>query len=112
MTDFDTFWAAYPRREAKLNAMKAYDRARRIATAGDILAGVERYKAVMPDEKRFIPLPASFLNAGRWMDDYTPPVKRTVVDADWWDECARIHRGECGGDRMAHHVRKQIEKAS
>lgn len=77
MTDFDAFWIAYPRKEAKLAAMKAYEKARRLASAEDILDGVERYKLTMPEEKQYRPLPASWLNAGRWMDepDYVPALK-------------------------------------
>lgn len=88
---FDQFWAAYPRREAKLNALKAYEKARRLASAEDILAGVERYKRTMPEDKQYRPLPASWLNAGRWMDEEDEPVRRET----WFDECAREHGGTC-----------------
>jgi hypothetical protein len=67
--EFDQFWQAYPRREAKLAALKAYKNARRLATAEDILAGVRQYKLRMPEDRQYRPLPASFLNAGRWMDE-------------------------------------------
>lgn len=110
--NFDAFWAAYPRREAKLDAIKAYAKARTQATAAEILDGVERYKQTMPDEKRYRPLPASWLNAGRWLDEYDEPAPRKAADADWFTECREIHNGECEGDRMRHHVRMSIEKAS
>jgi len=78
MNDFDSFWAAYPRREAKLDAVKAYAKARTQASAAEILDGVERYKQTMPEEKRYRPLPASWLNAGRWMDEYDEPVQKAA----------------------------------
>jgi hypothetical protein len=105
VTGFDTFWAAYPRREAKLDAMKAYDKARKLASAEDILAGVERYKRTMPDEKRYRPLPASWLNAGRWMDEDDTeerPIARrepcshqpTCNSPQWCDVLRARERGE------------------
>jgi hypothetical protein len=105
--DFDIFWAAYPRREAKLAALKAYTKARRLASAEDILAGVERYKLRMPEERQYRPLPASFLNAGRWMDEDDQPV--TVVREYWADECQREHGGTCS--RQWDHVYKMRESA-
>lgn len=95
--DFQAFWAAYPRREAKFNAMKAYEKARRFASAEDILAGVERYKQHMPDEKQYRPLPASFLNAGRWMDEYEDQPRQTrgalTYSADFANWCQ--HQPKC-----------------
>jgi hypothetical protein len=74
--EFAAFWLCYPRREAKINAMKAYVQARKLASAEDILAGVERYKRTMPAERQYRPLPASWLNAGRWMDEDDEPLPR------------------------------------
>lgn len=70
--DFDTFWDRYPRRVGKLSAIKAYQKALIVATSDEILAGVELYRRHLPDEPRFIAHAATWLNAGRWMDDYTP----------------------------------------
>ena len=103
--DFDIFWAAYPRREAKLAALKAYTKARRLASAEDILAGVERYKLRMPEDRQYRPLPASFLNAGRWMDEDDAPVVQPER-VDWFDECQAMHGGECGLNQQRHAQRK------
>lgn len=75
---FNEFWAAYPKRKAKDAARKAFDRALdRIPgdALATILAGIER---AMPgwDDPKFIPHPASWLNAGCWDDD--PPAPRTL----------------------------------
>lgn len=107
MSEFDTFWATYPNRIGKLAAEKAYAKARKKATAAEILDGVARYIAQKPEWKEWC-VPTTFLNQGRWMDEYAP-VKREAIDADWWEECQRLHQGECGGDRMRHHVRKQLD---
>lgn len=70
MSDFESFWLAYPRKIGKLAAKKAWERACRLATADAILAGLERYRAHMPDDPQFRPHPATWLNQGRWDDDY------------------------------------------
>jgi hypothetical protein len=68
MTEFDQFWAVYPRHVKKLAAMKAFTKARTFATLEDILAGVERYKQIKPAYADWAHAP-SWLNAGRWMDE-------------------------------------------
>lgn len=112
MNEFETFWQSYPRKIAKLAAMKAYQKARMVATAEDILKGVEVYKQHLSPDPQFICHATSFLNQGRWMDEYEAPKAKQPSDANWWDECARVHSGTCEGDRMRHHVRMRIEQAS
>lgn len=73
--EFAAFWSAYPRRTAKIDAMKAYVKARKLASAEDILSGVARYKRHLPDEVRYICHPATWLNQGRWMDEEDEPVR-------------------------------------
>ena len=111
--EFGTFWSAYPRRVSRQDAMKAYQQARVTATAEDIMAGVQRFLDHLPEEMRFVPYAASWLRASRWTDEYEDvlPVKR-ASDAGWFEECRELHGGACGGDRMAHHIRMQTEKAS
>lgn len=78
VSDFDHFWASYPRRTAKLTAVKAYERARRLASADDIMAGVERYKQRKPEYADWCH-PATWLNQGRWMDEPDlEPVKADI----------------------------------
>lgn len=105
--DFAIFWSAYPRRTAKLAALKAYERARRLDSAENILAGVERYRRHLPEEVRFICHPATWLNQGRWMDEDDEPVR--VVREHWSDECARLHGGTCA-KAWSHHLRMQDER--
>jgi hypothetical protein len=76
--DFDQFWARYPRRTGKLAALRAYEKARRLDSAEHILAGVERYRRTMPDDPQYRPHPATWLNAGRWLDEDDEPVARPV----------------------------------
>ena len=32
-----------------------------------------------------------------------------AADADWFEECKRLHGGACEGDRMRHHLRVQMD---
>lgn len=70
--DFAEFWYRYPRRVGKLAAMRAYIKARRIATAAVILEGVARYVASRPP-RQFTAHAATWLNAGRWEDEIEAP---------------------------------------
>ena len=71
--DFVEFYLAYPRKEARPNALKAYVKARKDTPADVILAGVQRYvKAVEGKERQYIALPATWLNGRRWEDDLAP----------------------------------------
>ena len=72
MDDFNEFWAAFPRKTAKLKAAVAYERARLIATHEEIMAGVAVYRKMRPSYADWCH-PATFLNQGRWMDEPCSP---------------------------------------
>lgn len=69
---FAEFYAAYPRKVGKGAAAKAYAKATKDTDPAAILAGlrnaVEVWRAT-GTEDRFIPHPATWLNAGRWADE-------------------------------------------
>ena len=73
--EFEVVWRAYPRRIARLAALKAYRKARTTATAEDILAGVEQYRRNKPAYADWC-YPATFLNQGRWMDEPDHPSRQ------------------------------------
>ena len=69
--DFDRFWAAYPRKEGKGAARKAFGKARRKAALEAMLSAVELQKRSPQwsrDDGRYIPMPATWLNQERWGD--------------------------------------------
>lgn len=92
---FDVFWKTYPRQVGPLAARNAWDKA--IATTDpaviiDAAAAFAGSKAAA--DQQFVPHPATWLNAGRWMDDRADwdvargdavPDKRAARDAatDW-----------------------------
>lgn len=71
--DFAEWYAKYPRKEAKGAALKAFTKVRKTVTLEELLTGVQRYSAsIVGKERQHIALPATWLNAGRWEDDYGP----------------------------------------
>lgn len=68
MSDFDEFWAVYPRKVGKFAAAKAYVRARKHASQEQILAGVDRYLRNRPGYADWCH-PTTWLNQGRWLDE-------------------------------------------
>ena len=70
--DFDRFWASYPKKVGKQAALKAFDRARKIAPVDTMLAALARQRESdqwKRDNGRYIPNPATWLNQGRWDDE-------------------------------------------
>ncbi len=70
---FEDFWQLYPRRQAKLDARKAWSKLNpSLELVQAILAAVEvqrRSQEWRKDGGQWVPLPASWLRAGRWMDE-------------------------------------------
>ena len=69
---FGQFWAAYPKKKGKPLARKAYAKAMRETSLPVILAALSKQKQLADWKKekgRYIPEPASWLNAGRWDDE-------------------------------------------
>jgi hypothetical protein len=70
-TGFDEFWKSYPRREAKRKAEQAFAAAlKRGASVGEIIRAVSKHR--WSPDPQFIPLPATWLNASRWLDEQSP----------------------------------------
>lgn len=69
---FDTFWQAYPRREAKGAARKAWAKAVTLADPAVIIAGALRYRHDPNRDPAFTAHPTTWLNQHRWEDDPLP----------------------------------------
>lgn len=73
MLAFDEFWSAYPRKQGKQEARRAWNAAlRRGADPGAIVAGARRYAADPNREPEFTKMAQGWLNGGRWADDPLP----------------------------------------
>jgi hypothetical protein len=71
--DFDKFWSAYPRKDDKKGAMKAWAKCNGNRPAIDVIvAKVEAFKKSdqwTRDSGQFIPMPTTFINRERWNDE-------------------------------------------
>lgn len=68
---FAEFWAAYPRKTGKAAAQRAWEKAKDKPPLADVLSAIERQRRSdqwCKDSGQFIPLPATWLNQGRWDD--------------------------------------------
>lgn len=72
--EFDEFWIAYPRKEGKEAARRAFAKVTRghLATPAELLAGARRYAADPNREPSFTAHPTTWLNQGRWSDEPLP----------------------------------------
>ena len=81
---FNQFWYEYPNNKAKFAAMKAWAKLKPDDTLfDDIMMGLRRARASVEWKReggRFIPHPATFLNQGRWEDEYVPAIRGQRVN--------------------------------
>lgn len=81
---FEDFWAIYPKKVARKDAMKAWSR----LTSSDQVTALKalplhvEHWAVSDTEWGFIPYPASWLNGQRFHDVLVPPKPRGAAP-DW-----------------------------
>lgn len=71
---FDEFWTAYPRKVGKQDARRVWDRVRKRVPTETILAGAQRLAADpnLPEDRTFIPHPATWITRGGWDDEPLP----------------------------------------
>ncbi len=74
---FAEFYAAYPRRTARGAAVKAWERAVKVAAPLTIIEAARAYTATNPDPQ-YVPHPATWLNQMRWEDEPQPEPKPPV----------------------------------
>jgi predicted transcriptional regulator len=61
---FDEFWKLYPKKIAKADALKAWNKAIKVKTAEKLLELTKAYAEGKLPEDKYIPYPASWLNKG------------------------------------------------
>jgi predicted transcriptional regulator len=64
LKDFDEFWKLYPKKIAKADALKAWNKAIKTKTAERLLELTKAYAEGKLPEDKYIPYPASWLNKG------------------------------------------------
>jgi hypothetical protein len=76
---FEAFWTIYPRKTAKANARKSWERAIRRADPSVIIDGAQRYRDDPNREDEFTCHGATWLNQDRWDDPPLPARKRRTT---------------------------------
>lgn len=112
MEDFETFWAAYPKKRKKLDALKAWQRVKPSAELLDemldALSWQRRSEDWTKEAGQYVPLPASWLRAGQWMDE---PSGYELYQYQQRVSAACPHSPPCE-KRWACGRRQQLERAS
>jgi hypothetical protein len=122
-TDFEHFWAVYPRREKKEEARQEFVAAVEAGISPQILIGKAGAfaRSVAGKETRYIPFPATWLRDKRWTDDYetVPDNPYTEEDAkyppcppgmrpDAWRGMCRVHGDKLMGLSVTGNKPKQL----
>ncbi len=81
---FEQFWAAYPKKRAKTDARKAWEKHRPDGGLVQTILAAIASQRLSPDwlkeRGRYIPFPATWLNRGQWTDAVEEPVGSLVSD--------------------------------
>jgi hypothetical protein len=106
---FAVFWDAYPRHEAKKDAMKAWEKlGPSPALQATILDAIAAQKCGRKWREGFVCLPATFLRGERWLDDIesapTPFTSPLSYGCDWCEHHPRCETPE-------HHTIKARAEA-
>ena len=83
--EFESFWTAYPRKEAKGSAYKAWQKQKPpLSACLSALAWQKKSDQWIKDAGSFIPHPASWINARRWEDEPVPAVSTPTHPVFVW----------------------------
>ncbi len=83
--EFLAWWAVYPRKTARPTAAQAYAKARKKASAQELLAAARAYAQRPVEDPKFLCMPATWLNQERWADEDLKPFLGTPED--WLRDC-------------------------
>lgn len=90
---FLEFWTAFPRKEARKDALKAWMSltAEQQFAAGHALPIHVRFWAAAGRTKQYIPLAASWIRGERWADELEMPAPKDEM-GEWWKTTSGIQR--------------------
>ena len=98
--DFDRWYDAYGHKRGRAAAQRAYAKARKSATAQQLLDAIPAYRASKRVRDGYVKDPATWLNGACWDDVHEPYVN--PKDAAWQrnlDRIAELQAEEAGHDR-------------
>lgn len=94
LSDFDTFWALFPRRVGKKAAERAWRAVERRGESQEAIEGMRAYAAAFAQsgtELKYVPHPSTWLNRRGWEDDIAavfPPQKPQMTE--WEQKAAQM----------------------
>lgn len=98
---FDEFWSVWPKKNAKRDAERAWDRAIKKADPALIVAAARAFaESPYRPDKQFVPYGATWLNGERWTDP-APEPQRAVAGAGRSTPDDRFRDGLDRGQRLA-----------
>jgi hypothetical protein len=114
MDGFDLFWAAYPKRRKKFDALKAWHQLQPTAALVNemlmALAWQTRTEDWIKNDGQYVPLPATWLRAGQWMDEPSASEQATLfreyLGADCDHDTRCLSRWACGRRRQLDAMRE------
>ena len=68
---FEIFWKAYPKRVAKEDAIKAWNKIKMDESVLSKILDAIKVQDLAKQDKKFVPYPATWLNKKRWEDEIT-----------------------------------------
>jgi hypothetical protein len=104
-SDFDRFWAAYPRHVGKVAARRVWNQLRPPADLVDRILVALEWQRALPQwqDEDFVPHPRTYLYNARWEDE--PPKGVRIPLTPWREQCRELqHDPECGSSD-AHKLR-------
>ena len=109
---FAAFWQTYPRKISKPNAIKAWQKAIRVASPELIIQGAARYAKIRAGaDPEFTAHPATWLNGRRWEDDVAPLPKPSPLA--WQKEMFRkLNSGEITEAEFNAAVKAKMESCN
>lgn len=94
MDDFDSFWAAYPKKVAKADARKAWAQTKSvrpdITTVLNAITAACKTEQWMRGGGQFIPYPATWLRGERWDDVHEVKLPDVVNEKPWHETASGI----------------------
>lgn len=107
---FDEFWSAYPKKRAKDDAKKAFDKRKPDRALVDFMLAAIRSQSAsedwLKDGGKFIPYPATWLNDGRWQDGESIDLQSAIKGPD--PELERIKREAAKAAPMPANLREKF----
>lgn len=85
---FDEFWSEYPKKVAKADAQRAWERQGLDSMADEIIDAVRRRAAGdrQWQDRQFVPHPATYLRGRRWADEWVPSRNRPAANDNFTGE--------------------------